>query len=91
MQPVDPIPDPSVLGENWRLAIYAKDQPQYSPLPALIERSVDGRVITRWKPTEDERAKLAAGADLCLEIYTFGNKLQPLRLSVWSDVLPEVP
>ena len=85
MNPIDPGPPPN---ERWKADTYAKTQTDtYIPLPALIERSPNGRVVTRWKPTPEELELLLAGDDLCLEIFTFGNRLQPVRLRCWSNVV----
>jgi hypothetical protein len=63
--------------------ILAKDQPEYLPLPAaIIEREEGVALITRWQFTEDERAAIASGADLYLELLTFGQPLQPIRICV---------
>lgn len=65
---------------GWEKVVYAKDQPEYIPLPAL--RSVDGRVVSRWILTEDERRLVAAGADIYLSVHTFNGPLQPVLLTV---------
>jgi hypothetical protein len=58
---------------------------EYLDLPAI--RTPLGHVITRWSPTADERARLLAGEDLYLTIWSFGS-IQPVHLSVgvrdWS-------
>lgn len=96
MEPVE-IPE-SV--EGFVHVTFAKDQPEYLPLPALVEqRRPDGQgwrgaIITRWRPTAEELAQLLAGDDLFLEVWAFGNicrqcgerqGLQPVKLGVWSD------
>lgn len=74
MEPTSPI-----LGEEFvaHEIVFAKDQPQYKPLPAICNRN-DGIVLTRWKLTDTEREAVALGADLFLSVYTFGQPLQPL-------------
>ncbi len=63
--------------------VFAKDQPEYNPLPAaLVLRDEGLTVVTRWQLTDDERAAIAGGADLYLELLTNGNPLQPIRLMV---------
>lgn len=70
--------------EGFFKATFAKDQPEYIPLPALVESlpadkaremlpRYHGAVITRWKPTPEELEKLLAGDDIRLEVWTFGN------------------
>jgi hypothetical protein len=60
--------------------IYAKDQPEYNPLPCL--RSADGKVLTRWTLTDEEREAIHLGADILLTVHTFNQPLQPLRMEV---------
>lgn len=86
--------DPEITVEGWATITYAKDQPEYQPLPTLAERSGSYRVLSRWRPTAEELEKLLMGDDIYLEVVTFGNEcrrcgqlagLQPVILGVWSD------
>lgn len=70
----------------------AEEQPEYSPLVAAkYEIQYDaGRppapgLLTRWRFTEEERARIAAGEDLYLGVLTFGKALQPLMLQVGPE------
>lgn len=63
---------------------YAKDQPQYGLLPVVKIDGPEGQILTRWQPTEDERARIAAGQDVYLWVCTFGQPLQPLLVEVKS-------
>lgn len=83
MQPISPI----VHGLEDEEAVYAKDQPQYAPLPSLKSRKPDnkGRILTRWTFTEDERRAIAAGADLFVQIDTFQQPLQPTGMFISWD------
>lgn len=65
---------------GWREAVYAKDQPEYSPLPTL--RAADGRAISRWRPSPEARIQVAAGADIYLTVHTFNQPLQPVMLTI---------
>ena len=60
--------------------IFAKDQPQYRPLPAL--RLEDGTVITRWKLSLLERLRVLLFGNLFLSQLTFNDCLQPQLPSV---------
>ncbi len=60
--------------------VYAKDQPEYAPLPVI--RNSTGVVLSRWKLTDSEREAVAAGADVFLSIWTFNQPLQPLRIEI---------
>lgn len=77
MEPTTP-----VLNETYQSQekVYAKDQPQYKPLPT--HRSKDGIVLSRWTLTESERVAVASGSDLFLYNWTFNQPLQPIRLEV---------
>jgi hypothetical protein len=71
------------------IVTFAKDQPQYRPLPAIVIAGPDGRVITRWVLTDAERAQIAAGADLYIQQLTFGHALQPMLPTVqFLDLCP---
>ena len=62
------------------VVVFAKDQPQYEPLPA--QRQENGVIWTRWQLTEDGRRAIMDGARVDLWVWTFGNPLQPVRLAV---------
>ena len=55
-------------------------QPEYDALPAL--RSPEGLTVTRWSPTDDERAAIANGADIYVSVLTFNQPFQAQRLTV---------
>ena len=84
MLPIDP------EGIPGRAVIYAKDQPQYRPLPARLQRlevtpSGGGStaVYTRWRLTLRERlAVLFLGRNIDIEMMTFDSPLQPMQVSV---------
>lgn len=50
-----------------------------SPLPAFV--SPGGEVLTRWRLTEEEKARVLATGDVWLSIMTFGHPLQPSYVS----------
>lgn len=60
--------------------VIAKDQPPYTPLPAARVTLLNGElgVVTRWRPSEEERMAIASGADIWVQHLTFGGPLQPL-------------
>jgi hypothetical protein len=55
--------------------VFAKDQPQYQPLPAF--KAPDGEVITCWKATWRERIYLFLTGKLWWSCQTFNQPLQP--------------
>ena len=52
-----------------RFIVIAKDQPQYEPLPSLVYP--DGRVMTEWEPTEEERGRIAKGERVRLSVWMY--------------------
>ena len=85
LQPKD---GPVVEGLEHREVVYAKDQPEYLPLRTLVSRDGQGRVVSRWSLTDKQRLAIAAGSDVFLELFTFGQALQPIRMAV-SDGQPD--
>lgn len=66
----------------------AVDQPQYDPLVigAYYNTALQSPVfLSRWKPTEEERARIAAGEDLYLSVNTFGGAFPPVGLQVGPE------
>ncbi len=60
--------------------VFAKNQPQYLPLPAW--KSDDGEVISCWRLSWIERLKVLVSGRLWLRILTFNQPLQPQRPDV---------
>lgn len=61
---------------------FGKNQPNYSPLPALSFKDSQGIVITCWKLSFFERMKLIFTGRIWLSSMTFLQPLQPLYLTV---------
>jgi hypothetical protein len=78
--------DVSKLPEH-DIVVIAKEQPPYRPLPVARLAGKKGRVVSRWNLTGEERARIAAGEDLYLEVLTFGLPLQPLLPTVGLRVI----
>lgn len=66
--------------------VYAKDQPEYLPLATIRSNYRDGAVLSRWPLTREQRKAVANGADIYLELLTFGHTLHPIKMFV-TDVL----
>lgn len=60
--------------------IFAKDQPEYLPLPAYVYEN--GLVCTKWRLSAEELARLLEGEDVLLWIWTMGRPLQPVLVEV---------
>jgi hypothetical protein len=68
--------------------VFAKDQPQYIPLRTLRANTTAVEVLSRWTLTPRQRELIASGADIFLELSTFGGPLQPIRLAVSDGANP---
>jgi hypothetical protein len=55
--------------------VYAKNQPEYEPLPAFRTQTC---VVTRWKLSDDERRHIAGGGDLFICMMNFGRPILPI-------------
>jgi hypothetical protein len=87
LHPVSPVMPQSTLPEF----VLAKDQPEYTPLPAVQIRNELGTIVTRWRLSELDRYLIASGADICLQQITFGGNFQPVNLQVVpQDFDPEM-
>lgn len=73
MTPVEP-----TLHDGGRLVIFAKNQPEYFPLPASMDAK--GVVMTEWEPTAEELDRLLSGGRIRLWVHTFGQPLQPVSV-----------
>ncbi|MEE1278973.1 MAG: hypothetical protein UHE86_07970 [Acutalibacteraceae bacterium] len=68
--------------------VYAKDQKEYMPLPAL--RFDDGTVISCWKMSWKELFKIVLHRKVWVSALTFNKPLQPLSVSSDSKELFKV-
>jgi len=75
MKPVSPV-IPGVLMDE---VVYAADQPEYQPLPAF--KCVNGKILTRWELTEEEKRLITEQGYVYLAVNTFNQPLQPVYLS----------
>lgn len=61
----------------------AEEQHDYQPITAVVRVREPGvSLVTRWTMTPEERAKVAAGEDIYVELLTFGGPMQPVVVSV---------
>lgn len=62
--------------------IFAKNQPQYKPLPAWRTNSDcdDGQVISCWSMNFVERLKVLFTGKIYLSLLTFHKPIQPQKL-----------
>ena len=64
----------------------AENQLEYKPLVAALYQDEGATVLlTRWRFTDEDRVRIAAGEDLYLGVKTFGHPLQPLIVGVGPE------
>lgn len=83
-QYLKPKDGPVFDGLQHKEVVYARIQPQYIPLRTLVSAGADRKVISRWTLTEEQRKAVADGADIFLQLLTFGDPLQPIIMAVGS-------
>lgn len=85
MELVDPRIDPRLVPEGSVAKVLNGPQNEYLDLPSVITPT--RRVITRWTPTETERAKIFAGEDIYVTLI--GLPINPLFVTVgpidWTE------
>jgi hypothetical protein len=59
---------------------YAKDQPEYLPLPA--RKTEDSVVTSCWKLRMIERLRVAISGKVYVHVMTFNKPLQPQKVTV---------
>lgn len=64
--------------------VFAKDQPEYLPLPAHV--SADSEVTSCWGMTWRERLRVLVTGRIYFTNLTFRGPLQPQRVSVHPPV-----
>lgn len=57
--------------------IFAKDQPEYLPLPAFKNESTEGEVVTCWQLSFKERLRVLFKGEIWLSLLTFNKPLAP--------------
>ena len=88
MEPVAFEEDETAFLPPHEFVTYAKDQPEYRPLPVVQLHGPECRTISRWTLTPAEREAVAKGEDLYLEQLLFRdehgtpNPLQPILPTV---------
>lgn len=83
MSPITPV----VPGFDLPVTTYAKDQPEYIPLPSYRCEDESGTVVTRWRLTFRERIRILLSGDLWLSVLTFNRALQPVKLTTECPIM----
>lgn len=63
---------------SGRNVIFAEDQPEYRPLPAIKMPGTDGEVISCWQFTDEEIAVIVRTRCIFISQLTFNGLLQPI-------------
>lgn len=71
--------------------IFAKDQPEYLPLPALRIDSPQGEVISCWQMSFKERMKVLLTGKVWLSLMSFNKPLTPSYMSINRKEVFSVP
>jgi hypothetical protein len=61
--------------------IYAKNQPEYLPLPAYQFKNKEGRIVFCWQMSWRERFRLFCTGKIWHQVLTFNEELQPQKLT----------
>ena len=64
---------------------FAKDQPEYQPLPAFKNKSPQGEVITCWDLSFRERLRVLFKGEIWLSLLTFNKPLTPTFLTTKKE------
>lgn len=84
MRPVSPVL-PGVAE-----VVYAKDQPEYLPLPAIKSAGPQGMVTTRWYMGWKERLRVLFTGSVYLQVMTYKHKLQPVKVFTKKPLIKDV-
>jgi len=83
LQPAD---KPVVEGlERFELRMGAS-QAEYNPLRCIPGNTPNGERLSRWTLTPEQRQAIADGADIFLELCTFNNPMNPIRMAVADEI-----
>jgi hypothetical protein len=74
MYPISP-----VISKKYQKheVVFAKDQPEYLPLPALVLQGEEKPVLSRWRLDGYEQERIAEGADILLTQNIFSGHVCP--------------
>lgn len=79
MEIVDPRIDPRLVPPGSKAIVIAEHQQEYRDLPSV--RTPNGQVVTRWRPTPEERAAVMRGEDVFVTILSHG-AINPIFVTI---------
>lgn len=71
--------------------VFAKDQPEYQPLPAFRNDSPQGEVISCWQLSLRERVRILLTGKLWVSLLSFNKPLTPTYFTTIKKEVIEVP
>lgn len=79
-----------IISFKEQTTVYAEDQSEYLDLPAhVFKNSPDGRICCCWELALIDRLKILFYGVIWHEVLTFGNSLQPQKLSTTKPDMPK--
>lgn len=84
MQPITIEPTEIACERGFKSVVFAKDQLEYIPLPALSDGNI---VITKWELTDKDIKDIFDNRVIYLKVMTFGQSLQPVMLTTKIEEL----
>jgi hypothetical protein len=86
MEIADPRIDPRLVPPGSRAFVAGEHQAEYRDLPAVLTPA--GAMITRWTPSEAERAAIVRGEDVYVTIWN-GGRVNPMFVTIgpvdWTE------
>lgn len=79
MEISDPRIDPALVPEGSIARVVNGPEKEYRDLPSVITPT--GRLITRWTPSDEERARIAAGEDIFVTLLA-AQTINPFYVTV---------
>lgn len=80
---------PALVEFHEQTVVYAKNQPEYRPLPAYQYRDAQGTIVCCWRLSIRDRMRLLLTGRLWHTILTFNQALQPQLLEVDKPAMPK--
>jgi len=86
MKPASPVAPGTLCAE----VVFAKDQPPYIPLPAVLEGNIGGTAHTRWRLSLRERIRVLFTGNVYVSLMTFHKPLQPVRVDTVNPIRRQI-
>lgn len=80
MKPVSPV----IPGGNYQEVVFAKDQPEYIPLPVIYFQNQ--QVLSRWHMDDAEKLIVAATGEVFIHLLLLGREVPEINLQVNNPI-----